>query len=182
MHIVMKRRRRVSPGSRNLQSGVGLIEILIALVLLSIGLLASERMQIQSMRASRSAHHQSQALLLVNDMIDRMRANVVGVNAGDYDDMSTSDSVVDPGCATASCDAAARAAQDLYDWSARQHPLNGEAGFVPALPGNGDDVPVGSVTALANDIYAVSLEWSEEIDGVDTRQSLTMRFTALVPE
>lgn len=176
------RRRRERFGDPAEQSGIGLIEILVALVLLSVGLLAAERMQIQSMRANRSAHYQSQAHLLANDMIDRMRTNAAGVIAGHYDGMLTSASAVDPGCATTSCDDAERALQDLYDWSARHHPLEGLAGFVPALPGTGDAAPVGSVTALDDDVYLVALAWSEPLDGVELRQSFSMRFTALVPQ
>lgn len=57
------------------QSGVSLIEILIALFTLSIGLLGLAAMQAQSLQFNQSAQMRTQATILANDIIDRMRAN-----------------------------------------------------------------------------------------------------------
>ena len=57
------------------QQGIGLIEILIAVLLVSIGFLAAAQMQVHSMRFSQSAYHQSQAYYLATSMIARIRSN-----------------------------------------------------------------------------------------------------------
>ncbi len=80
--------------------GIGLIEILIAVVIMSLGFLAAARMQVEGMRFSQSAYYQSQAYFLASDMIDRMRSNITGVENGYYDDQATSSEADDPGCAT----------------------------------------------------------------------------------
>ena len=43
------------------QSGVGLLEVLIALIILSFGFLATARMQVEGMRYSQGAYNLSQA-------------------------------------------------------------------------------------------------------------------------
>jgi type IV pilus assembly protein PilV len=56
-------------------SGFTLIEILIAVVVLSLGLLATAALQIQSTRGSLEATQLTQATMIINDVIDRMRTN-----------------------------------------------------------------------------------------------------------
>jgi len=67
------------------QKGVGLLEILITVLLLSIGFLAAAKMQVQGMRFSQSAYIEAQAYFMISDMMDRMRSNAKGVRAKHYD-------------------------------------------------------------------------------------------------
>ena len=174
--------QRTRRAARTHQRGVGLIEIVVAVLLLSIGMLAAGRMQLQSMQANRGAYYQSQAYLLTNDIVDRMRTNGAGILTGEYDGMQTSAEATDPGCAAKFCNSGELALQDLYDWSARFHSLGGTTGFVPTLPGTGENVPVGSIAALGDDAYSVTVTWSEPVDGVETTQTYSIQFTALVPQ
>lgn len=57
------------------QSGFTLLEVLIAILVLSIGLLGLAGMMASSMRNSHSAYQRTQATWLAYDMIDRMRVN-----------------------------------------------------------------------------------------------------------
>lgn len=57
------------------QNGATLIEVLIAVVVLSIGLLGLAGLQVTSVQSNHSAYQRSQATLLANDLADRMRAN-----------------------------------------------------------------------------------------------------------
>lgn len=57
------------------QAGFSLIEALIALVVLSVGLLGVAALQTQALLQSRDAYLTSQATSLVQDMADRIRAN-----------------------------------------------------------------------------------------------------------
>lgn len=60
------------------QAGFSLIEALIALVILSVGLLGIAAIQTQALLQSREAYLTSQATSLVQDMADRVRANPSG--------------------------------------------------------------------------------------------------------
>ena len=57
------------------QAGFSLIEALIALVVLSVGLLGIAALQTQALLQSRDAYQTSQATSLMQDMADRIRAN-----------------------------------------------------------------------------------------------------------
>lgn len=70
---------------RSRQAGMTLIEILIALVVLSVGLLGLANLQAVSLRANHAAYLRSQAVFLAYDAVDRMRANRPPALAGEYD-------------------------------------------------------------------------------------------------
>lgn len=162
-----------SHASRKSQSGVGLIEVLIAVVVMSVGFLAAARMQVEGMRFSQSAYYQSQAHFLANDMIDRMRSNIQGVLDGEYNNKSTSSSAVKPGCVD--CTPAEVALLDLFDWSASLHPIAGTAGFIPALQG-GTSPAQGRIIAMGGEQFAIEMTWTEVIAGADTTQRLRIQF------
>lgn len=102
------------------QSGFNLIEVMIALVVVSIGLLGMAILQMTSLQQNQSAYHRSQATLLAYDITDRMRANMDEVDAGSYFAASgtpTSDCINYTGAA-AGCTPAEMAANDLDEWQA----------------------------------------------------------------
>jgi type IV pilus assembly protein PilV len=76
------RRRGQAPGRHR---GVGMIEVLTAMVIIAIALLGISRAQIAMLRQNQSALHRSQASILAYDVIDRMRVDREGALAGDYD-------------------------------------------------------------------------------------------------
>lgn len=162
--------------NKRYQQGVGLLEILIAVVLMSMGFLAAARMQVEGMRFSQSAYHQSQAYFLANDMIDRMRSNIPGVTAGYYSAESTSAGASDPGCDVIQCSPLGIARQDLYDWSTNLHSLEGFSGFVSALPGTAATPAAGQIEDLGNGIFAVVMSWSEVVGGNDQQENLRIQF------
>lgn len=57
------------------QQGVGLIEVLVAILLLSTSLMALAAMQMRSLQYNKTSYFESQANILVTDIIDRMRVN-----------------------------------------------------------------------------------------------------------
>lgn len=91
------------------QRGATLIEVLIAIVVLSIGLLGLAGLQVTSVQSNHSAYQRSQASLLANDLADRMRANrteaLTNAYVADYVDSSSSHTVT-----------GTRAAKDLAEW------------------------------------------------------------------
>lgn len=67
-------------------SGFTLIEILITVIVLSIGLLGLAGLQINGLRANMSSEARSKASALANDIAERMRANPLGVQNDNADD------------------------------------------------------------------------------------------------
>lgn len=57
------------------QTGIGLIEILIAVLVLGIGILGVASTQVVSMQMNSQSQNRSQAVLLAEDLFDRIRAN-----------------------------------------------------------------------------------------------------------
>lgn len=70
--------------SMRLQRGVGLVEVLVALLLLSIGVLGFAALQIRAVDASQAAGSQVTAIGVASDLADRMRTNIPAVWAGNY--------------------------------------------------------------------------------------------------
>ncbi|QJQ94283.1 MULTISPECIES: type IV pilus modification protein PilV [Halomonadaceae] len=66
------------------QRGVTLIEVLVAVLILSLGLLGVAAMQTKSLSMNHSAYMRSQANSMAYDVIDRMRANRGAALSGAY--------------------------------------------------------------------------------------------------
>jgi type IV pilus assembly protein PilV len=69
---------------RRHQAGAGLIEVLIAILVVAIGVIGVARIQINMLRANQDAMLRTQASLLAYDMIDRMRADRERALTGAY--------------------------------------------------------------------------------------------------
>ena len=67
------------------QRGATLIEVLVAMLILSVGLLGLAGMQMTALQSNQSAYYRSQATVLAYDVIDRMRANRADALNGVYD-------------------------------------------------------------------------------------------------
>lgn len=93
----------MNPRTRTLQAafpqsrGLTLVEILIALLVLSIGLLGLAGLQTLSLQFNTSAYQRTQATALAYEMADRMRANRSGALAGAYDTALGAPQDCDPG-------------------------------------------------------------------------------------
>ncbi len=66
------------------QSGFTLIEVLVAVLILSLGLLGMAALQTQAMKTNQSALQRSQAVILANFMMDAMRANRLAATNNQY--------------------------------------------------------------------------------------------------
>lgn len=162
----------VSSAGYRRQHGVGLIEILVAIIILAVGFLAAARMQVTGMRFSQSAYYESQAYFMAGDMIARMRANVAGVKAGAYDSLQTAASLADPGCGAKMCSPTEIASQDLYDWSRHLHSSVDNTSFVALLPSSTAVVAKGQVSDLGNGLRSVTITWADEHDSDDATGTL----------
>lgn len=76
--------RRRTPRSLAAVRGVGLIEVLVAVLVLAIGLLGVAAMQATALRNSQSSLERSQGVMHVYTILDAMRANPDVARAGGY--------------------------------------------------------------------------------------------------
>lgn len=162
------------------QSGVGLIEVLIAIVILSIGFLAAAKMQVQGMRYSQNAYYLSQGNFMLRDMTDRMRANVQGVLDGNYNTFTTNSGTTEPACiaAVTKCTPAQIALADLHAWSKYLYEPANAVNFKPLLPSFDNLAAEGSISYNAvTDVYSVSVKWGEMINNDLEERQLNVLLT-----
>jgi type IV pilus assembly protein PilV len=126
------------PRADRKQQGYSLIEVLVALVVLSIGLLGLARLQLTGLRYANSAAERLEAVNRAYDILDRMRANRVAALAGDYD--------VNVGSAPS---AGGLAQSDVEQW---------KAALQATLPA-GDGAIV-----VSNRVATITVQWSENWD------------------
>lgn len=153
--------------------GVGMIEALISVLLLSVCALSYAALQARGLSSNTSAMWRSKAALLSADMADRMRANQVGVTGGAYRSLSSVTAVTDCGT-TSSCTPARMALLDHYQWNnLLADALPGGSGVV-CIDASPDD---GTASAPNCDgggaAYAIKVFWSER--GTAMRLSIALR-------
>lgn len=66
------------------QSGFSMLEVLVTIVIMSVGLLGLAGLTAASMRNNHGAYHRTQAVWLAYDIADRMRANRASAIGGGY--------------------------------------------------------------------------------------------------
>lgn len=102
----------------NHERGFSLLEVLIALLVLSVGLLGIAGLQTVSLRFNHQSYERSQATLLISEIIEKISANPVATRAGTFDSIpssATSGSFAYGSC-PASCTATQLANYDLFRW------------------------------------------------------------------
>jgi type IV pilus assembly protein PilV len=78
---MLKHPHQILPGA---QKGATLIEILISILLLSLGMMAVAGMQAYSIAAQNNAIYRSIASTMANELAEFIRMNPAGLNAGNY--------------------------------------------------------------------------------------------------
>ncbi len=141
-----------------------MIEVLLAVVVLAIGLLAGSKMQILGMNYTQGAQIRSNATLAAVDIIDRMRLNLDGVAAGAYDNQSTTSLPADPNCIATGCSPTELAAHDIRVWAAY---FGQGSGVNTSTPLTG---ATGTITFdTTTNLHAVTVSWADFIDGVEDK-------------
>lgn len=127
------------------QRGFSLVEVLIALVIMSIGMLGIAGLYVQSMQAGRTSMLRHHAVTLAGDVADRIRANPRAAIA--YEGPG-----LDGGCISGviSCDEVGMAGHDIMLWQEQAV----------------DTLPSGAVTITFDDsgvppLYTINVTWDE---------------------
>jgi type IV pilus assembly protein PilV len=130
--------------------GFTLIEVLIALLILTIGLLGMAGLQTRGIQQSQNSYLQTQAAVLVNDMADRIRSNPAGrASYNGFNSKNAQPTQPDCGATGSICSALDTATNDKYLWA---DPA--QAGSIANLLPSG----FGTV-AINNEVITVSVFW-----------------------
>jgi len=143
-------------------AGFTLLEVMVALLILSVGLLGLAGLQIAGLRSNQNSYYRLQATLLAQDLTERMRANMVGARLGAYDAASADGSNVD--CTSTVCTPERMAGYDLAQWRedvARQ------------LPAGTGEICKGAPACGDGEAYTVTIRWDEKRAGVPNREFAT---------
>ena len=133
-----------------LQKGAGMMEVLIALLVLSIGILGLATLQSIGLKYNHQSYQRTQAILQIYDMADRIRSNNPG-KATAYNGFAMAG---DPGsltknCAGTACTSTERATYDFESW--RQ-----------SLAANLGPTAQGSVVRQAGTlVHVIQVNWME---------------------
>jgi len=171
-------------------AGFTLIEVLVAIVIFSIGLLGIASLQVAGLRFAGGSQHRALATMQAQNIMDRMLANSAAVADGDYNITGSMPTSYTTDCDGNNCSSAELATYDLVTWNqSNADALPNGDGIVclDSTPNDGDS----SNWACDNsgDVYAIKVEWRERIAGdedtedaagagVLTKQ-LVMRFVPL---
>ncbi|MEH6469637.1 MAG: type IV pilus modification protein PilV [Halopseudomonas sp.] len=155
----------------NGEQGFTLIEILVAVLILSLGVLGLIGMESLALKSNQSAYFRSQATILAYDLADKMRANAAGsegtttneyISAIPSKGVEHANSCVSySGSVTGSgCTAKEVAEREIFEWFEQ----------LDAVLPNG----AGSL-AVTSGIQTVSISWDENRDGT-AEQSFIFSF------
>lgn len=135
-------------------AGFTLIETMVALLIISVGMIGVAVLHGQALSASGTAIRRSQAIGLAGDISDRIRVNR-GAQAA-YENAAADNNCDDPtGGGGVDCSPAEMAAHDLFVW---------EAQVAQSLPGGQGEVEVNVATNPTT--YTVTISWDEPTQGV----------------
>ena len=144
--------------------GFTLVEVLVSLVILSIGLLGIAKLMLYSSHSNDSAYLRSQATDLAYEMLDYMRSNVtqagsLGTPPYAYN-VAAGTPASDPGF-TCAVPCANLAAYDVFQWKLR---LNANSGVVPAgaLP-NGRGSVTATTAANCQTTVTIIVSWDDSV-------------------
>lgn len=144
------------------QRGATLIEVLVAVLILSVGLLGMAGLQLTSLKGNQSAYQRSQATLLAYDVSERMRTNLVAAKSGNYnqeDPLHTDCSEYDKAAGTL-------AQTDMGQWLASLSCVLGSEA-------------AGSIKK-DGDFFIITIEWQDirgEIQGETAKSSQIQSFS-----
>lgn len=152
----------MKPNTPKNQQGATLIEVLVTMVIVAIGLFGAAGLQLASIRYDQTAHLRTQALFELQQIRERMNANVDGIAAGGYlaaeAYASAGTAPAAPGCGLTglpNCTAALAAQRDMRQW---------RLDLASDLPGGRGAIYAVTDYPSARDVIVM---WNEKADSDD---------------
>ncbi|GAB2660770.1 type IV pilus modification protein PilV [Arenimonas aestuarii] len=139
------------PRAPRRQSGLSLIEVLIAVLIMAVGLLGIAALQAVTLRNSQSAFDRTQATVLSYAILDAMRANATAARANSYNVGMT---------CTVPAAGGTLVSSDHSTW-------------ISSLKATMGDSACGSIACAAN-ICTITIRWNDSrASGGDANETLT---------
>ncbi|MGY3040622.1 type IV pilus assembly protein PilV [Rhodanobacter sp. TND4EL1] len=156
--------RRLLVGVRNREAGVGLIEVLVAVLVLSIGFLGVAALQALSLSTNNSAMARSMATIDSYSILDAMRADAASARAGAYNGS--------PAVTAGACPAAATGSlsnTQLIQWCTQ---LGSDLGNTAAT--------TGSINCGATGACTITIKFDDSRAGAGGTNAQTITTTAML--
>ena len=143
--------------SKQTQRGVSLIEVLVALLVTSFGLLGMAALQARAIKGSHSSMQRTQATMMSYYILDAMRvdrnsAKLLAYNTGALD----ADGKIGPICNPASITGTTLADNNLKDWI---------TALKAGVGNNADTTTCGAVLCTADGDCRVQVQWDDTVLG-----------------
>lgn len=137
---------------RHRSRGFTLLEVLVAVVIVSLGMLGVAALLVTVHKADTSSYIQQQAVQTAYDMLDRMRANLQGAQAGYYAGTYTGTPATPPACQGSGnvCTAQQMATFDISQWTSSLDELPSGSGTIASAASSNGTINV-----------TVSVSWSD---------------------
>ncbi len=139
--------------------GFTLIEVLIAMLVMSLGLLGIAATIVTAMHSATSNYLKQQAVQTTYDMADRMRSNFKEASTPNSSNSyivaltAPAASVPSPDCTATACSAANMAAYDVWQWqTALKNDLPGGLGSISVVPD-----PTSGMAQVT-----ITVQWSDQ--------------------
>ena len=145
------------------QLGATLIEVLVALLVFTIGLQGVASLQYQAMKDNFDSAQRSHGVWAAHELINRIRANTAGRENGNYTVDANPCNAVPTSCVTETCSAADMATYDIWDAICQDTLLNPniEISCVDA-----DNSDTSACSKGSN--FTLKLEWNSKSVSDDT--------------
>ena len=161
MKMMLRKTDKVSLARRC--DGFTIIEVAIAMLILSVGLLGVAGLQATGMKSTYDSHQRSVAMTQARDLADRMRANLAGMRSTEYTKTIPA-AQPSPDCESpgTNCTAAQLAMSDLYNWEN----MNGQ--LLPSGQGNVTCTDIDPSTAAvleSGTACLITLRWDGDRNG-----------------
>ena len=151
--------------TRKSSQGFSLVEVLIALIVMSVGMLGIAGMYVQSMQAGRTSMLRHHAVNLAGDVADRIRANPAAGAAYVATQGTDNDCVGQ----NTDCTAAQMAANDIFLW--QEQALE----FLPPMADGTQQVIVAFDATAVPPTYTITVRWDEPTpDNIPPSYTITM--------
>lgn len=154
------------------QRGFTLLEVLIAIVIFSIGLLGIAGLQVAGMRFTHGSQLRAVATAQAENLADRMRSNPQGMKDELYNILAEMPTAFDTDCSALECTPAQLAAFDLVNWNissgdtakpreSNEDVLPDGAGVVCIDSTPNDGTAADWECDNAGVVYAIKVSWTE---------------------
>ena len=128
------------------ETGFSMIEVLVTMVIMSIGLLGLASLQTNSLKYNNSSYFRSEATLLAYDIADKIGSNNVEAQKTTFNSVDTSNSytITDSCYSSAGCTTAQMADSDIGKWKEQLEQV------LPSGKG---------VISKSGDLFSINISW-----------------------